>query len=72
MNLEGDGPRLIEKARAGLVFKAGDYLGLADGILELYNNKANREKFGNSGRDYVEKHLSAVIAAERYERLFEK
>jgi len=72
MNLEGDGPRLVEKAHAGLVFKAGDYLGLADGILELYNNKANRETFGNNGRDYVEKHLSAVIAAERYERLFEK
>lgn len=70
MNLEGDGPRLIEEANAGMVFEAGDYLGLAEGILELYNNKEKRKHFGRNGRLYVEKNLSAADAAERYERIF--
>lgn len=70
MNLEGDGPRLIEKANAGMAFEAADYLGLAEGILELYNDKEKRKRFGRNGRLYVEKNLSAVDAAERYERIF--
>lgn len=72
MNLDGDAPKLIEKAKCGYVFNAGDYRGLVKAILELYRNPKLREELGKSGRRYVEQHLSAKKAAEKYEEIFIK
>ena len=72
MNLNGDAPVLIKKAKAGFVFQAGEAKSMAEAILKLYEDKKLREDFGNNGRRYIEEHLSAKIAAEKYEKLFEK
>lgn len=70
MNLDGDAPKLIERAKAGFVVPAGDYKALAERILMLYQNQDLRKELGANGRRYVEEHLSVEKAAERYERLF--
>uniref|UniRef100_A0A7C3UCZ6 Glycosyltransferase WbuB n=1 Tax=Geoglobus ahangari TaxID=113653 RepID=A0A7C3UCZ6_9EURY len=72
MNLDGDAPELIQRAKCGYVFGAGDYKNLASAILELYSNPELRERLGRNGRKYIEEHLSARKAAERYEQLFYK
>lgn len=72
MNLDGDAPKLINKAKAGYVFPAGDSKSLADAILRLYNDRELREKLGKNGRKYVEENLSAKAAAEKYEKLFQR
>lgn len=70
MNKDGDAPKLIENAKCGFAVDAGDAEGLAKAILQLYNSEELRKEFGKSGRKYVEEHLSAKKAAERYEKLF--
>lgn len=72
MNLDGDAPKLIEKARAGFCVSAGDYKTLAEKIRLLYKNPSLREEMGKNGRKYIETHLSARKAAEKYEQLFLK
>lgn len=72
MNLVGDAPKLIKKAKCGYVFDAGDYKSLAKGILELYQNEKLRKELGKNGRKYIEEHLSVKVAADTYEKLFEK
>lgn len=70
MELSGDAPKLIEKARCGLVLPPGDAEGLAAAILKLYNNPDLCEEMGQNGRQYAEQYLSVGLAAERYEWLF--
>jgi len=70
MNLDGDGPELIQKAKCGLCVEAGDYEGLARNIRLLYENPALRAEMGANGRKYIEENLSAKSAAEKYESLF--
>lgn len=72
MNLDGDAPKLIERAKAGYALPAGDAKGLAEKILELYNNPDLRKKLGKNGREYVEKNLSVQVAADKYEEIFKK
>lgn len=72
MNLDGDAPKLIEKAKAGYALPAGDAKGLAEKILELYNNPDLRKKLGKNGREYVEKNLSVQVAADKYEEIFKR
>jgi len=72
MNLDGDAPRLIERAKAGYAIPAGDYKALAERILLLYKNPDLRKEMGANGRKYVEEHLSASKIAEEYEKLFVK
>lgn len=72
MNLDGDAPKLIERAKAGYALPAGDAKGLAEKILELYNNPDLRKKLGKNGREYVEKNLSVQVAADKYEEIFKR
>lgn len=72
MNLDGDAPKLVEKAKCGFVVGAGDYENLAKCILEIYNNPALKEELGRNGRRYIEELLSAKKAAEKYENIFYK
>jgi len=70
MNMDGDGPRLIQRANCGLCVEAGDYKNLARNIKILYENPELRNKLGLNGRKYVEENLSVRIAADKYESLF--
>ncbi|MEO0275141.1 MAG: glycosyltransferase family 4 protein, partial [candidate division WOR-3 bacterium] len=70
MNLDGDAPKLIERAKAGFCVGAGDHKALAERILELYKNPALKELLGKNGRKYIEEQLSVQRAAELYENLF--
>jgi len=70
MNLDGDAPRLIERAKCGFVLPAGDYKGLAEKIMELYKNPEICDKMGKNGRRYIEEHLSVRKTAERLEKVF--
>ncbi|WP_075665767.1 glycosyltransferase family 4 protein [Thermosipho sp. 1063] len=70
MNLDGDAPKLINKAKCGFVVPAGDYKALAEKILELYKNPKLREELGKNGRKYIEEHLSVKKAADKYEEIF--
>jgi glycosyltransferase involved in cell wall biosynthesis len=70
MNLEGDAPKLVEKANAGFAIPAGDYKSLAEKILLLYKNPELRESLGRNGRRYIEENLSSRKAAEKYEKIF--
>lgn len=42
--------RIVEEAKAGLVFQAGDPKNLADKILKLYRSQELRAEMGNQGR----------------------
>lgn len=70
MNLDGDAPKLIEKAKAGIVVPAGDAEAFANAIVKLYNDAKLREEYGKNGRKYVEENLSVEAAATKYEELF--
>lgn len=72
MNLDGDGPELIKRANAGFCVPAGDYKALAEKIMLLYKNPSLKETMGGNGRKYIEEHLSAKKAAEKYEQMFFK
>jgi glycosyltransferase involved in cell wall biosynthesis len=70
MNLDGDAPELVKRAKAGFVVAAGDYEALAQKILLLYRDEALRKELGRNGRRYIEEHLSAKKAAEKWENIF--
>ena len=70
MNLDGDAPRLIEKARCGYALRPEDPQLLAETLLELYQNPGRCRECGQNGRRYVERHLSLEVCVQRYETLF--
>ncbi|PNS00562.1 glycosyl transferase family 1 [Petrotoga miotherma DSM 10691] len=72
MNLNGDAPKLIEKANAGYAVPAGDYKSMSKKILLLFKNKELKEELGKNGRKYIEEHLSVKTAADKYEKLFQE
>jgi len=70
MNLDGDAPDLVRRAKAGYVVAAGDYESLAQKIIYLYQNQEVRRELGVNGRKYIEENLSVKKAAERLECIF--
>jgi len=54
----GEGARLIEDTRAGLVVPPEDPKALADAILTLVHNPALADELGRNGRKYVEEKLT--------------
>ena len=72
MNLNGDAPKLIEKANAGYTVPAGDYKSMSEKILLLFKNKELKEELGKNGRKYIEENLSVRTAADKYEKLFQE
>ncbi len=54
----GEGPRLISEANAGLCVEPEDTVGLAKAMIQLADDEAAREHFGQAGREYVTEHLS--------------
>ena len=54
----GEGARLVEEARAGLVVPPEDPVALAEAVKTLVKNPQLAEELGRNGRRYVEEHLS--------------
>ncbi len=61
----------IQEAEAGISVEPANPQKIADAILQLYHMSAvERNKMGENGRKYVEKHHSYEKLAASYERLF--
>ncbi len=67
--LDGDAPRIIEEAGAGLCVGPNDAAALAAAVLRLYRDQALRRACGARGRQYVEAHFSRQACMDQYETL---
>lgn len=70
--LNGDVPKIIEKAKCGLSVESENPKELAQAILQLYRDPSLREELGRNGKQYAEKHFSLSVCTRKYERLLVK
>jgi len=70
--LDGDAPKLIEKARCGLCVPPEAPLEIAKAILHLYNNPRLREEFSRNGRKYAIKEFSLNKIVSNLEMVFKR
>ena len=63
-------PELIERTRGGIVVEAGSVDALAEGILRLWRDPAERERLGRQGRDAVHRDYSADVMAQETLELY--
>ncbi len=68
--LDGDAPRLISEAQAGVCLPPGEPELLAQAILEFSQDEARGDQMGASGRQYAVEHLSLQSCVGRLEELF--
>ena len=68
--LDGDAPRIIEEAKAGLCVGPGDPEALAEVLLQLYNQPELCHQYGVNGRRYAETHFSRDVCVGQYEEIF--
>lgn len=69
----GEGARLIESAKAGLVVPPGDPEALAEAVRNLVSNPSLAEELGRNGRRYVEENLSwSALVSDWLEQLGER
>lgn len=68
--LDGDAPRLIEKAEAGIIVPAGDARALADAVLALKNDPRRARRMGERGRAYAEQRLAREVCVTYNEAVF--
>jgi glycosyltransferase involved in cell wall biosynthesis/ubiquinone/menaquinone biosynthesis C-methylase UbiE len=68
----GEGARLVEEARAGLVVPPEDPQALAEAVKKLVENPALAEEFGRNGRKYVEENLSWEVLVRDWLRQLEE
>lgn len=64
-------PELLEKER-GILCSVGDYESLAEGVDLLLRNTALRKKITEKAYDYVTKHHTPRIMAEKYKEIYER
>lgn len=72
MNLNSSASKMVEDAQCGFVLPAGDYNGLADRILRLYNSPELCDNYGRNGRKYCLENFSLDICTNKYIQLFEQ
>lgn len=70
MPLDGDAPKLIEKADCGICIEPGNPQALAEKILYLHDNREMCERFERNGRKYVVENLSLTKAINDIEDIF--
>ena len=75
--LNGEGARVVNEAKAGIVVSAGDSKGLSEAILNLYQlPRSERAIYGKNGRDYYEinfKHEKLIeILISEFENIIKK
>lgn len=68
--LDGDAPRIIEQAQAGLCVAPNNTQALVSALLRFYRDPALRERCGTNGRRYAEAHFSRKICVQQYEKIF--
>ena len=69
---DGDAPKLIKKAGAGLVVDAGDCEDFAQAILTIYKSESLEKQLGAQGRNFAENELSKEVGVLRFEKLLIK
>jgi colanic acid biosynthesis glycosyl transferase WcaI len=62
----------VQMARCGICIRPGDPAALAEAILRLYRNPAERAAMGAEGRRYAEEHHSKNSAVRSYDALFQQ
>jgi len=70
MPMEGDAPKLVKEANAGIALPPGDDAQLSEAILRLHKDRKKAEELGANGRRYVVQYLDVNHWAEEYVRLF--
>lgn len=71
--LNGEGARIINEAGAGITCPAEDADALTHAIVSLYQeNDEMRQRMGNKGRDYFEKHFEMQSQAKNLIAIFEQ
>lgn len=68
--LDGDSPKIIEKAQCGLYSEAEDSNSLTKSMLKLYKDESLRKKLGENGRKFAIKFFSKNVCIKNYESLF--
>ena len=66
--LEGESAALVERSGGGIVVRPGDAHGVADAILQLYDDPERCGALGRTGRKYVEKEYSRTAWASLFEK----
>lgn len=66
---DGTAARAVLRSGGGMIVEPENPAALAQGILELYNDRKKAESLGQQGRQYALEHYSFDQAVERYERL---
>jgi glycosyltransferase involved in cell wall biosynthesis len=70
-SIDGEGAKIINKAKAGFVSASEDIDSLVSNIIKLYNlTEKERVALGINGRAYFEKEFSMDILIERLENIF--
>lgn len=69
IDLDGDAAEIIEAARCGVAVPSGDAAALGDAVLQLYQDGQLRERLGQNGRVFVERHFSLKSAVRQYNHL---
>lgn len=72
MPLEGDAPKIIDKAGCGICVECGDAEELSEAILELYQKPSLREKMGRNGRKAAKELYSREVCTDKYEELLKR
>jgi glycosyltransferase involved in cell wall biosynthesis len=67
----GQPARYISETKSGVVVDPGDYKTLAKSVLYLKENPSVAEELGESGRRYVENHMSIQKIGQRMKRVLE-
>jgi glycosyltransferase involved in cell wall biosynthesis len=70
--LEGDAPRLIAAAQAGICVVPESPERLVEAILKLYQDSSMLDEMGARGRNYAVKNLSLEACVKQLEELFER
>jgi glycosyltransferase involved in cell wall biosynthesis len=70
-SIDGQGARIIQQAKAGLVSSSEDVDNLTANIIKLYNlTELERATLGLNGRKYFEKEFSMEILIDKLENIF--
>jgi glycosyltransferase involved in cell wall biosynthesis len=63
---------IIEENKIGLFSRSGDFEGLKDAILSLYNNRELCKEMGKNGREFILRNLSRKVGTEKYINIIKK
>lgn len=71
-SIDGEGGRIVNEAKAGVVIPAECPVQLAQGVLDLYNlTDLERKKMGINARNYFEDNFERELLLDRLEAIFD-